>query len=66
MRVAKVLLRWYKSFNINYMGYADRRAGVAARPWRVKMGLTTKCSPLASPVSPSGGVREVHRYREPR
>ena len=35
MRVAKVLLRWYKSFNVNYMGYADRRAGVTARPWNL-------------------------------
>jgi predicted ATPase len=35
MRVAKVLLRWYKSFNANYMGYADRRSGVAARPWNL-------------------------------
>jgi hypothetical protein len=35
MRVAKVLLRWYKSFNVNYMGYSDRRAGVSARPWNL-------------------------------
>lgn len=32
MKVAKILLRWYKSFNLNYMGYPDRRAGVASRP----------------------------------
>lgn len=33
MKVASVLLRWYKSFNVNYMNYPDRRAGVAHRPW---------------------------------
>lgn len=35
MKVAKILLRWYKSFNLNYMGYPDRRAGVASRPWNL-------------------------------
>ena len=33
MKVAKVLLRWYKSFNVNYMNYPDRRSGVTTRPW---------------------------------
>lgn len=33
MKVAAVLLRWYKSFNINYTGYFDRRAKVMLRPW---------------------------------
>lgn len=33
MKVASVLLRWYKSFNVNYMNYPDRRSGVAHRPW---------------------------------
>lgn len=33
MKVASVLLRWYKSFNVNYMSYPDRRSGVASRPW---------------------------------
>lgn len=33
MRVAKVLLRWYKSFNLNYMNYSDRRSGIVERPW---------------------------------
>lgn len=33
MKVASVLLRWYKSFNVNYMNYADRRSGVSHRPW---------------------------------
>ena len=33
MKVATVLLRWYKSFNVNYMNYPDRRSGVAHRPW---------------------------------
>jgi hypothetical protein len=33
MKVSKVLLRWYKSFNINYLGYDDRRCGVEDRPW---------------------------------
>ena len=36
MRIAAVLLRWYKSFNVNYMGYAaDRRQGVSSRPWNL-------------------------------
>ena len=35
MKVAAVLLRWYKSFNTNYMGYPDRRSGVASRPWNL-------------------------------
>ena len=33
MRISKVLLRWYKSFNINYLGYDDRRQDVIDRPW---------------------------------
>ncbi|HUZ97476.1 MAG TPA: AAA family ATPase, partial [Edaphobacter sp.] len=33
MKIAKVLLRWYKSFNINYLGYADRHANTVRRPW---------------------------------
>lgn len=33
MKVASVLLRWYKSFNVNYMNYPDRRSGVSHRPW---------------------------------
>ncbi|MBI5760154.1 MAG: AAA family ATPase [Planctomycetales bacterium] len=33
MKVASVLLRWYKSFNVNYMNYPDRRSGVEHRPW---------------------------------
>ncbi len=33
MKLASVLLRWYKSFNVNYMNYTDRRSGVAHRPW---------------------------------
>ena len=35
MKVTTVLLRWYNSFNTNYMGYQDRRAGVAFRPWNM-------------------------------
>jgi len=35
MKVAAVLLRWYKSFNTNYMPYTDRRAGVSSRPWNL-------------------------------
>ena len=35
MKVATVLLRWYKSFNTNYMGYTDRRSGVTSRPWNL-------------------------------
>jgi len=33
MKVVSVLLRWYKSFNVNYMNYPDRRSGVSHRPW---------------------------------
>lgn len=33
MRISAVLLRWYKSFNLNYVGYPDRKSGVASRPW---------------------------------
>src|SRR5947209_16779337 len=33
MKISKVLLRWYKSFNVNYMNYPDRRSGVTPRPW---------------------------------
>lgn len=33
MKVAKVFLRWYKSFNISYAYTEDRRAGVQLRPW---------------------------------
>ncbi len=33
MKISRVLLRWYKSFNINYYGYDDRRHGVQRRPW---------------------------------
>lgn len=35
MKIAKVLLRWYKSFNVNYLSYPDRKAGVARRPWNL-------------------------------
>lgn len=33
MKVTAVLLRWYKSFNVNYMDHPDRAPGVVARPW---------------------------------
>src|SRR4051794_30043761 len=33
MKASKVLLRWYKSFNVNYMNYSDRQHGVVPRPW---------------------------------
>jgi predicted ATP-dependent endonuclease of OLD family len=33
MKITKVLLRWYKSFNINYTGYTDRRDDILSRPW---------------------------------
>ncbi len=33
MKISKVLLRWYKSFNVNYLAYDDRRHGVESRPW---------------------------------
>lgn len=35
MKIASLLLRWYKSFNVNYVGYPDRKAGVARRPWNL-------------------------------
>jgi ABC-type cobalamin/Fe3+-siderophores transport system ATPase subunit len=40
MKVASVLLRWYKSFNVNYMNYPDRRSSVAHRPWN-RLGRLT-------------------------
>lgn len=33
MKASCVLLRWYKSFNVNYLGYPDRRHQVKNRPW---------------------------------
>ncbi len=33
MKATRVLLRWYKSFNVNYLGYPDRRHQVKVRPW---------------------------------
>lgn len=33
MKASCVLLRWYKSFNVNYLGYPDRRHQVKLRPW---------------------------------
>lgn len=33
MKVSAVLLRWYKSFNLSYVGYPDRNASVLSRPW---------------------------------
>ena len=33
MKISRILLRWYKSFNINYYGYDDRRHGVHEHPW---------------------------------
>jgi predicted ATPase len=39
MKASAILLRWYKSFNINYLGYADRQPDVVLRPWN------TICSP---------------------
>ncbi|MFN7893870.1 MAG: hypothetical protein ACK5OC_26520 [Pirellula sp.] len=33
MKITHVLLRWYRSFNINYGSYEDRRHGVITRPW---------------------------------
>lgn len=41
MRVSNVLLRWYKSFNTNYMGYPDRRSGATSRPWNLLARDTT-------------------------
>jgi hypothetical protein len=35
MKISKVLLRWYRSFNINYVGYVDRRDGAVVRPWNL-------------------------------
>ena len=33
MRVSRVFLRRYKSFNVSFGHYPDRRAGSVARPW---------------------------------
>ena len=33
MKASKILLRWYKSFNVNYRPNADRQHGVVSRPW---------------------------------
>lgn len=33
MKITHVLLRWYRSFNINYGSYEDRRHNVITRPW---------------------------------
>lgn len=33
MKISQVLLRWHKSFNINYNGYDDRSAQATPRPW---------------------------------
>lgn len=33
MKAARVMLRWYKSFNTSYAPYADRKSGVELRPW---------------------------------
>ncbi|OWY71563.1 hypothetical protein B7486_07700 [cyanobacterium TDX16] len=35
MKIASLLLRWYKSFNVNYVGYQDRKSGVVRRPWNL-------------------------------
>ncbi len=33
MKISKVLLRWHKSFNVNYRGYEDRGSHTPERPW---------------------------------
>lgn len=33
MKLNKIYLRCYKSFNINYMGYDDRKSNIIKRPW---------------------------------
>jgi hypothetical protein len=33
VKLSAVLLRWYKSFNLSYVPYPDRRAGATDRPW---------------------------------
>ncbi|QDT49663.1 hypothetical protein Pan258_37180 [Symmachiella dynata] len=33
MKASAVLLRWYKSFNVNYLGYDDRQPKIVERPW---------------------------------
>jgi len=38
MKVSKVLLRWYKSFNVNTMGYDDRGKEDQPRPWNTLPG----------------------------
>lgn len=65
MKVSAVLLRWYKSFNTNYMGYADRRANVASRPWNLLSRNTNSESdypfieiPLNSDITTVVGANE--------
>src|ERR1700675_2868047 len=42
MKIASVLLRWYKYSKVNYGGYpTDRRPGIASRPWNL-LGRTTE------------------------
>ncbi len=33
MKASKILLRWYKSFNVNYRVHSDRQQGIVSRPW---------------------------------
>jgi predicted ATPase len=35
MKLTKVLLRWYKSFNISYTAGSERRTGTKTAPWNI-------------------------------
>ena len=43
MKIKKVLLRWYKSFHLNYRGYTEKGESTAFRPWN-------KISPKFAPT----------------
>ena len=65
MKLAAVLLRWYKSFNTNYVGYGDRRVGVSSRPWNLLSRNTQNEGdfpfleiPLASDITTIVGANE--------
>lgn len=49
MKITKVLLRWYKSFNVNYLGYEDRRDGIVPRPWNFFVGRDNEQAPVEYP-----------------
>lgn len=63
MRITRVLLRWYRSFNVNYLGYDDRRSGVLERPWN-KLGFDSANSSSQFPWTEPGMSEEAYRFIE--